>query len=187
MRRLSAAFLLLCSLAVQADERILSYDSEIQVHAGGSQFVTETIRVRAEGQRIKRGIYRDFPTEYRTRTGSRLRVEFRVASVERDGQPEPFHTRQLSNGVRVYIGRSDLFLKPGEYTYRLSYTTDRQLGFFDKHDELYWNVTGNGWDFHIDQVSARVQLPAGIPPQGITAEAYTGPQGAQNRDYRTKA
>lgn len=186
MKRLATALLLLCSLPLQADERILSYDSEIQVHAGGSQFVTETIRVRAEGRRIQRGIYRDFPTEYRTRTGSRLRVEFRVAGVERDGRPEPFHTRRLANGVRVYIGRPDVRLEPGEYTYRLSYTTDRQLGFFDRHDELYWNVTGNGWDFHIDQVSARVQLPAGIPPQGITAEAYTGPQGAQNRDYRSE-
>ena len=186
MTRALAVLLCAWALPALADERILSYDSAITVNADGSQAVTETIRVRAEGDNIKRGIYRDFPTTYRTSTGSRHQVEFRVASVERDGRPEPFHTAPLSNGVRVYVGNKDVFLKPGDYTDRIAYVTDRQLGFFDGHDELYWNVTGNGWIFAIDQVSARVRLPAGVPADRITAEAYTGAEGAQGRDYRAE-
>ena len=38
---------------------------------------------------------------------------------------------------------------------------DRQLGFFDDFDELYWNVTGNGWEFVIEKVEALVVLPPG--------------------------
>ena len=41
----------------------------------------------------------------------------------------------------------------------LVYRTDRQMGYFSDHDELYWNATGNGWSFPIDHASARVLLP----------------------------
>ncbi len=43
-----------------------------------------------------------------------------------------------------------VILPPGEYTYTFIYETDRQLGFFPEFDELYWNVTGNDWNFPID-------------------------------------
>ncbi len=50
--------LLLIASSASADERILDYRSQIEVHADGWLTVTETIRVRAEGQQIRRGIYR---------------------------------------------------------------------------------------------------------------------------------
>jgi len=40
----------------------LSFDSRVEVRPDASLVVTETIRVRAEGREIKRGIYRDFPS-----------------------------------------------------------------------------------------------------------------------------
>jgi Predicted membrane protein (DUF2207) len=33
------------------------------------------------------------------------------------------------------------------------------LTFFDTHDELYWNVTGNGWEPPIERVTAEIDLP----------------------------
>lgn len=129
------------------DERILSFDSDIVVHPDASMTIIETIRVRAADKRIKRGIYRDFPTDYKDRLGNRYRVDFQILSVRKDGQPEPFHTKRRKNGIRTYIGAENVLLRPGEYTYSLTYRTTRQLGFFDNHDELYWNVTGNDWAF----------------------------------------
>ena len=32
------------------------------------------------------------------------------------------------------------------------------MGFFADHDELYWNVTGNGWDFEIDRATALYEI-----------------------------
>ena len=49
------------AVPARADERILSWHSHIVVEKSGDLVVTETIRVRAEGDRIKRGIYRDIP------------------------------------------------------------------------------------------------------------------------------
>ncbi len=166
-------------------ERIMNFDSRIEVCADASLVVTETIRVRAEGREIKRGIYRDFPQLYRGRWGLRQRTGFDVQQVRRDGKPEAYHLEDRANGQRVYIGRSDVFLAPGEYTYELTYRTDRQLGFFQDHDELYWNVTGNGWVFVMDKVTATVTLPSGA---SITSsEAYTGAQGARARNYTSRA
>ena len=60
------------------------------------------------------------------------------------------------------------------------------LGFFEEHDELYWNVTGFDWVFPIDKASATVQLEFEAPLSGIMKEAYTGPFGAQGADYRAQ-
>jgi uncharacterized membrane protein YgcG len=166
-------------------ERILSFDSQIDVFEDGGMVVTETIRVVAAGRNIKRGIYRDFPTRYRTDRGGQVTVRFDVLEVQRDGRPEAYHTESLSNGTRVYMGRKDVFLEPGEYTYTLAYRTDRQIGFFDEYDELYWNVTGNGWDFAIAAASAVVRLPRGA--EVVQQTAYTGPAGATGRDYTASA
>ncbi len=184
-RLLVIAFLMLCCMAVQADERILDFHSDINVSADGSMIVSETIKVNAEGNRIRRGIYRDFPTHYRDRYGNRIDVLFKPIDVSRDGNTEPWHDEGRSNGVRVYFGDPNVFLDNGEHTYVFRYTTTRQLGFFDDHDELYWNVTGNGWDFAIDSASAVVHLPASLEASRIKVEGYTGPQGSKAQNYTT--
>lgn len=158
---LSCLVLLLFALPALADERILSYQSDIEVFADGSMQVSEAITVRAEGNQIKRGIYRDFPTDYTDRFGNHYRVDFEVLRVLRDGVAEAFHTQPGTRGVRVYMGRKDVYLEPGEYRYVITYRTNRQLGFFESHDELYWNVTGNDWSFPIDDIRATVVLQIG--------------------------
>jgi uncharacterized membrane protein YgcG len=170
-----------------ADERILDFHSDIVIAADASMQVSETIRVHAEGNQIRHGIYRDFPTDYRDRYGNRVRVAFEPEGVTRDGADEPFHTEGQANGVRVYFGSENALLDPGDYTYVLRYRMTRQLGFFDDHDELYWNVTGNGWDFPIAAASATVALPGAIAPADLHVEAYTGEQGAKGRDYTASA
>ena len=178
--------LIVFSSTLFADERILNYHSDITVFENAGMRVTENITVRAEGNNIKRGIYRDFPTTYKDNYGNRYQVDFGIKQILRDGNPEPYHTEDRSNGVRIYIGDKNTFLQSGKYTYSITYTTSRQLGFFKEHDELYWNVTGNEWAFPIDKASAAVRLPDGIPHSRITAEAYTGAFGSKAQDYETQ-
>jgi len=172
-----------CALVAHADERILEYHSEIAIAADTTMTVTETIRVRAEGQLIRRGIYRDFPTAYRDRNGRRVNVLFEPLDATRDGKPENWRAERQSNGVRIYFGREDVFLDHGEHTYVFRYRTARQLGFFEEHDELYWNVTGNGWGFAIDRASATVTLPGNVDRAQVRVEGYTGAQGSTARNY----
>ena len=168
---------------VSAQEVILDYHSDIEVLENSSVIVEETIKVQAEGKKIKRGIYRDFPTDYKDNLGNYYKVGFKLLSVQRDGRSESYHTEQKTNGIRIYIGNKNVYLKKGVYTYKIRYQTTRQLGFFDEHDELYWNVTGNDWDFPIQKASASVRLPAGVYLDGVNLQGYTGYQGATGQDY----
>lgn len=167
-------------------ERIRAFDSHIAVDADGGLTVTETIAVIATGAQIARGIFRDFPTSYEGPWGTRVAVPFTVERVTRDGTPEPYHTEAVEGGVRVYVGQADVTLPPGPYTYTLTYRTARQLGFFADHDELYWNVTGNGWAFPIEHAAATVVLPAAVPRARVTLEGYTGAAGSTERALRTE-
>lgn len=178
-----AIVMLVVSMSAVAQERILLFHSDIEIAADASMTVTETIRVRAEGDLIRRGLYREFPTRYRDRAGNAYRVEFEVLQLLRDGQPEPWSVEASRNGVRVDFGDDRLLQAPREYEYQLQYRTNRQIGFFDTHDELYWNVTGNGWGFVIEQASARVFLPAQINPDLLSIEGYTGAFGDAGQDY----
>jgi uncharacterized membrane protein YgcG len=180
--------LIWCSFAAigsiaQADERILDYHSEIRVVGDGSMQVDETIRVRSEGDKIRHGIYRDFPTEYLDRAGNRVHVQFTPIHAQRDGQRENFRSESRDNGVRVYLGDADVTVDSGEHEYVITYETSRQLGFFADHDELYWNATGNGWIFPIDHASAAVTLPGSIPTSQMSVTAYTGRQGAKGTRF----
>jgi len=165
-------------------ERILDFNSAVVIRPDSSLEVTETIKVRALGQEIKRGIVREFPTRYRGRLGGTVQVGFEIKNILRDGRPEPYHTENISNGVAIYIGSRDVFLKPGEYTYTIVYETGGQLGFFKDYDELYWNVTGNGWTFAIDRAQAVITLPPGA--EILNQAGYTGPQGAKGKDFAVK-
>lgn len=167
-----------------AEEVIERFGSDIQIEADGTLLVTETISVVAEGRQIRRGIFRDFPTRYRTENGLTRTVGFKVLEVLRDGREEPWFTESMPGGVRVYIGDANVFLQPGRYTYRLTYQTTRQLGFFPDRDELYWNVTGNFWNFPIARAEARIVLPEGATV-GQTA-VYTGRLGEAGNDATTE-
>jgi uncharacterized membrane protein YgcG len=182
--RLCSAFLLVLWMAcgAQAEEVIRDYHADITVFPDATIEVTETITVYAEGDKIQRGIFRDFPLYAQDARGFRQKVDFDLISVERDGQPEANHTESITGGIRIYAGSGDVFLKPGEYTYTITYRTGRQIRYFDDHDELYWNVTGNGWLFPIEEASASVSLPDGAVPTKTTF--FTGPAGSQAQNAR---
>ncbi|HYD14040.1 MAG TPA: DUF2207 domain-containing protein [Allosphingosinicella sp.] len=164
-----------------AGERILSFHSDVDIAVDGTLTVTETIRVNAEGDDIRHGIYRDFPVIYQRPGQRRVRVTFDVQSVQRDGRPEQYTTERVGRDIRVKMGDPDAYVPRGQHTYVLRYTTTRQLGFFDGYDELYWNVTGNFWQFPIDRAEVRIRLPQAVP-FGPERAFYTGAQGATRRD-----
>ncbi len=159
-----------------AQERIISYDSDIRIEPSGTLLVTEDIKVQANGNQIRRGIYRSFPTKYKDKMGTRFKVDFEVVDVFKDGSPEPYFTEQKGNGEIVYIGDKNNLLSPGIYTYSITYRTTRQIGFFEEYDELYFNAIGGDWSFIIEQATISLTLPDGATV--VQSAAYSGPQGA---------
>ena len=183
MKKIVAFCLILLATIVHADERILSFHSDVRVFSDGMIEVTETIQVRAEGQQIRRGIYRDIPVEYEDRLGNRYEIMIEPLAVIRNDLPEKFHTVRNRRDVRTYFGRSGQFIDQGVHTYVYRYRANRMLGYFEQHDELYWNVTGNRWAFPIDKASATISLDFDVPRNAVIVEAYTGRLGSQAQEY----
>jgi uncharacterized protein (TIGR04222 family) len=175
-----------------ADERILDYRSDIVIHGNGELTITETLRVRSEGKEIRLGITREFPTRYKDRLGNRVVVDFSPVSVRRNGQPEAWHLRDRSNGVTIYAGSASRLLEPGVHEYELVFNTNRQLGFFDDHDELYFNAISHNSRFAVDTAIVTITLPFDIEREKLELGAFTGPVGSKEssaaidfRDRRT--
>ena len=183
LRRAAAglALLLLSALPACAAEFIRSFDADVAVAKDGELTVTETIRVRAEHNAIRHGIFRDFPLFFRDADGSQHEVTFSILSLSRDGYAEPYHTERLSGFVRIYAGAKDTLVSYGEHTYVLRYRTGRQLRWFDGKAELNWNVTGNFWNFPIYAARYRLRLAGNAKVGRWTA--YTGRLGARGIDW----
>ena len=81
-------FLFLCNILISdvlfARERILEYKSNIDVSVDGTLEIVEKITVLAEGKKIKRGIFKDFPTKYKDKYGNNVKTGFQIEEVLRN-------------------------------------------------------------------------------------------------------
>lgn len=180
IRLISILFALVALVThASAKEVITHFDSNIVIEANGDITVTETIRVIAENVRIKRGIYRDFPTTFEDDNGRIKSVAFDVVSVKRDGKPDDWHSENGSSFTRIYIGNKSVYVARGPHTYEIVYKTDRQMRFFEGYDEFLWNVTGTEWLFPIEKATARVILPDNI--EMLETIVFTGKYGSKDQ------
>ncbi|MEN9895072.1 MAG: hypothetical protein RIR97_924, partial [Pseudomonadota bacterium] len=170
--------------AAKAQEKILNYHSIIVLQKSGAMTVTENIRIQAEGQKINHGIYRDIPLSFLDKAGKARIVGFKLVSVKRNGEDEPYTTNRTSKGIRIQIGSGDISLVPGIYQYEITYQTDRQIRYFDAYDELSWNVTGTNWAFPILEAAATVILPDGVAPEALSYN--TGIFGSKETNARAQ-
>lgn len=169
--------LALCAPAHARSLTIEKFDAVVFVHRDGTIEVTETIQPRFTG--AWNGIYRLIPVEYRTPQALNYTLLLDVESVtESSGQP----LRYEVSGERHY--KKIKVWVPGAVdtsrTIVLRYIVRNGLKFFEDHDELYWNVTGDEWEVPIESASARVSLPENAT--GVRATAFTGNYGSREKD-----
>lgn len=175
---------LLLALPAVAREEIRSYTSDIVISTDGSATVTETIEVNAEGNEIRRGIYRDIPVILLSSDGGKVRPSLDVTNVQRDGQAETFRIERMGDFQRIWIGDPERYLDRGVHRYVITYTMDRVARSFADHDEIYWNATGNYWIFPILNARATVRLPDGAVITQLAG--YTGVVGSTEQAVSTK-
>ena len=151
-----------------AAEVIKNFSSTVTVRKDGSMHVKEMITFSAEGDQIRRGLYRDFPLGYSGPASYSGQVPFNIVSVKLDGKP--FHsvsTERHGNMLRILM-RNDELLSHAQHTFALEYETSLHLRFYEGYGELNWNVTGL-WSFEILAFSCRIILPEGVPAQQTAA------------------
>ena len=172
---LPPALALLLAAPAQAQRTLVieRFDAVIDVSADGSIVVEETIRPRFTGS--WNGIYRTIPVQYRTPQGLnytlRLDIESATDGEGRELRVESSRQRHYRR-LQIWVpGAAD-----ATRTVRLRYRMANALRFFDLHDELYWNVTGDEWEVPIESASAQVRLPEGVT--GVRATAFRGAYGS---------
>lgn len=160
-------------------EVVRDFRSRVQVRPDGSLLVREEIVVLAAGVNVKRGIIRDLPLRPQGKP-YRSPTPYKIVSASIDGQPLIGYRMEKSHymlGVRM--GDENKPLENGEHTFILEYETSGHVRRFSEHDELTWNVTGNAWDFVIENASCEIILPQGASV-GKTV-AWVGKRGSRDQ------
>ena len=180
MKQLLIAVLLITnSFALfSQSEQILSFHSDIEVDTSSIITVKEAIKIYATGNIFKRGITRTIPTVSTDSTSKKVKLDFKILSVERDGRISKYHTEKGNETITIYVGEKDKFLSEGEYEYTITYSLNGQIRFFDTYDEIYWNVNGFDWALPFAQVSSQITLPVG--GKIIQNSCYTGRYGSKS-------
>ena len=159
----------------QSAEQIASFDVRARLASDRMLTVTEVITYDF-GSNEKHGIYREIPVRY-ARNGGTYRYRLNVAGVTRDGEDEPYTTSESGGLLTLKIGDADRTIT-GSHVYAITYTTNRAINFFDGEGELYWNVTGNGWQVPIGQASFVLTGPDGFDAAPARVVCYTGVYGS---------
>ena len=174
-RLLSLSLFLIIGVTLSAQRTLVieRFDAVIDVSPDGSIVVEETIVPRFTG--TWNGIFRTIPVEYRTPQGLNYTLRLDVDSVtDGEGQALKYETSRVRHYRKLKIwvpGAVD-----ATRTVKLRYHVSNGLRFFDEHDELYWNVTGDEWEVPIESATALVRLPAGV--SGVRATAFRGAYGS---------
>lgn len=182
-RLLALLVLLLFPTTASGQQRsweISSFHVDLLVEPSGGLDVTETLAINFVGS--WNGIYRWIPVEESKGFWGKKLLDLRVVGILDDRGARLSYETSRERGYekfKIYI--------PGAVnttrTVVIGYRVSNALRYFDDHDELYWNVTGNEWPVPIRQASAAITLPPGAVG-GVRAAAYTGPHGARGEDHR---
>jgi uncharacterized membrane protein YgcG len=186
--RYAALLILLLSAFVSSTParqlKIQKFTAEVYVQQDSTLDVTETIEANFIG--AWHGLYRTIPVEYVTPQGFNYSLFVKLESAtDAAGQRLKVESSRERHYVKwkVYVDNATDAVRIITLHYRVS----NGLKFFEDHDELYWNVTGDEWDVPIENASAQIFLPTGAT--GVRALAFTGAYGsrAQNASVETSA
>lgn len=164
-------------------EHITNFQTELTVLPNRTMQVVERISYDF-GTTARHGIYRELPLTY-SKEGSRYTVRYDLQAVtDARGQSLPKKLSRTNGQFRIRIGDPDKTIT-GEHTYVIRYVVTRALPQFNGQDEVYWNVTGNGWAVPIASVTGTLVLPNGA--SGLEPACYTGVAGSTTQQCTVQA
>jgi len=176
---LAALALSATSLSAQRSYSIERFDAQIRVNRDASIDVTETMTAQFNGS--YNGLYRTIPIKYRNAQGLNWTLGISLQSA-RDDAGRNLRTETSREGANIKFKMWIPGAMNATRTIVLRYHATNGLRFFDEHDELYWNITGDEWEVPIRAATAEITLPPGAT--GLRAIAFNGMYGSTARDAR---
>ncbi|KKQ40610.1 MAG: hypothetical protein US58_C0015G0003 [Candidatus Magasanikbacteria bacterium GW2011_GWA2_37_8] len=174
---IGGAFLLFAPGLALAQEKIDLFSATYKINPDGSFNVTEQITYDF-GELNKHGIFRYFPINYRSGLFNYNYQVSDISTVDENGEYYPYKISHPGKNIEIKIGDPDV-LVTGKKIYVINYKLNRALLNSSEGDELYWNVTGNGWEVPIGKVEAKILLPGEVNPDNLFAFCYVGDFGSE--------
>jgi uncharacterized membrane protein len=164
-----------------SEEQILSFDDNITVNSDSSINVSENIKYFFSEP--KHGIFRYIPNKYLDKTNNKyFKTPIENISVtDENSIPYEFEKQQSGDFLELQIGDPGSKIT-GTHIYVIKYKVTGVINYFSDHDELYWNVTGSGWEVPIGSVTANITLPSGAQADQIKQICYTGSTGSKTQE-----
>ena len=186
MKRILLAILLtsgiwhLTSNIALAAETIRRFDVSAELRSDRTLRIEETIEYDF-GDAERHGIYRLIPVVY-SRNGAAYRLNLHVEDSTMDGQYVSQDITTEGDNMRIRLGDPNTLIT-GSKTYVITYSTDRAINYFeeDNENELYWNITGDGWEVPIESSIFTLSGPA----EAIKAICFTGAYGSTEQSCST--
>ncbi len=167
IRSLLLAAVLFTAPFVASAEVITEFQSLIFLRPDSSFDVTEWITYDFEDEE-RHGIFRTIPLTHPADSDRPLHTQYidiEVTGVRiADGADEngdipfvdvPYEVTESGTELNIKIGDPDRTIT-GMHTYQIDYTVLGALLYREDGVDLYWNVTGHGWDVPIEHATARV-------------------------------
>lgn len=174
---LLSLFTLLLPQAVSAQilppEYISHFESTITIQKNTDLQIEERITFHTDTPR--HGIYRYIPYRY-TRSGITHTAQISNIQVKTERGTDYQVEKSRENGVlTLRIGDPNETFT-GDRTYILRYQVARALQRYENADELYWDITGEGWQFPVLSASAQIISPFA---ESGRLRCFTGSYGSQ--------
>lgn len=158
-------------------EEIKSFSSDLTLTQDGTLDVEEEIVMDFQDA-YRHGIFRNIPVTYRRGAGV-YSINLKLKSItDENGNALPYRADRNGPDMNIRIGRAETTVT-GVRAYRIHYQVNRALNFFDGAPELYWNVTGTDWPFHIARCVAYFHPPSSVPLKDLRSKVFVGERGSR--------
>ncbi|MFH1284850.1 MAG: DUF2207 domain-containing protein [Candidatus Peregrinibacteria bacterium] len=162
---------------------VSSFHSDITLNKNGIVDIAENIVANFTNE-AHRGIARVIPYKYTD--GYDARIDFKSATDE-NGIPWALNVYRSGGYLNIEMTNHEDEYRNDINTFLVNYTAQNVIGFFDDHDELYWNVNGTEWVVPVSNVTAEIHLPVAIKPEDIMLDCFTGIYGAEEKNCTISA
>ncbi|PJA93338.1 MAG: hypothetical protein CO132_03200 [Candidatus Kerfeldbacteria bacterium CG_4_9_14_3_um_filter_45_8] len=174
-------------------EHIEKFHSDININQDGSVDVVEHI-LYDFGQTDHHGIIRDIPLFYSPGVDTGEPITWNFGSGINEVSPNIIieSITDQSGAIYEYQETRDSYLSvkigdpdhtiTGQHWYVISYSVSGIVAKQALGNELFWNVTGNGWSVPINEATATITVPAGTSSDTNYAFCFSGTLGSKEQD-----
>lgn len=157
------------AFAQEKSYAITKWQARYEIQTNGNVLVEETQTVKFVGS---------FSYYGRTIPHRRLDdiTDVSVYDVTADQELQEYLDYQVSSTISEGFPATDILLNfaltNAVQTWKISYTVEGGIGFFEDHDEWYWNVIPHDRDVPIGSIEATVVLPKDVGAANIKTALY---------------